>query len=893
MRIERVTAHAFGPLSEQRLDLAPGMTLVYGPNEAGKSSWHAALYAGLCGMRRAKGQPILVDREFRDDHKPWDDDRWDVEVLVTLTDGRRIEIRQDLAGRVDSRATDVSLGSDVSSEIMFEGSPDGSRWLGLDRRAFLATACINQAQLLAISDDPGLLQEHIQRAAATRGTDATAAAAVERLDAFRRAQVGEDRSNSTKPLRAAKVARDRVWGALVAAQRNHEEYLALAAESDAARERADREAADLRPLVAALALHRAAIARDRADRAAGLAVRFPDGAPPALADADDAAGRVASALDAWDDRPTTVVLDPPTSEELELELGRLPAMPTGDLDPAAEVLDAKAEYDRRLEARRLVGDRPEQVAAGATASPDAMTGEPAGPEASTGAAPRPTSETPAGPADRRWLALAVAALVVALVGVAALSQAVAVGVGLLALAVVLGVGAGLARRAGATSAGAVAHRGAAEAARLETDRREAELAAAERDRVAREAETRLAEWSRLGAERTAALEEARSDLTGRLAEHGTAVAADADLVAAFERYLADCRTRAALARDAARGPDLRSAIDARRDLERNAATVAERLGAIETQLRTAAADVGIVGGTETDPEMTAAALRAWQEHRGVERRAAETATLEWRELETLLGDRTLADLEADATSLAELARDRADGLDPDRVETARTTLGPDPDRRIAERQAATAESRAEADRLAGRLAQVERGLPSVAEAEELLAAADVEVVRVTGLDEILQTTMTLLREAERRIHRDLAPVLGGAIAAHLPSISGGRYVEAAVDPADLAVTVKAAADGRWRDARRLSHGTREQIYLLLRLAMTEQLVRDGEVAPLLCDEVTVQSDEGRATRLLDLLHEVSAERQVVVFTHDERALAWAEGALHGEPDRLIRLDEAA
>ena len=117
---------------------------------------------------------------------------------------------------------------------------------------------------------------------------------------------------------------------------------------------------------------------------------------------------------------------------------------------------------------------------------------------------------------------------------------------------------------------------------------------------------------------------------------------------------------------------------------------------------------------------------------------------------------------------------------------------------------------------------------------------------MTGLDTVLQTTLTLLREAERRIHRDLAPVLGAAIAAQLPAISGGRYVEAAVDPADLAVRVKSAGDGRWREARRLSQGTREQIYLLLRLAMTEQLVREGEVAPLLCDEVTVQSDQVRA-----------------------------------------------
>ncbi len=861
MRIERVTAHAFGPLSEQRLDLAPGMTLVYGPNEAGKSSWHAALYAGLCGMRRGKGQPILVDREFRDDHKPWDDDRWDVEVLVTLADGRRVEIRQDLAGRVDSRATDVSLGTDVSNEIMFEGSPDGSRWLGLDRRAFLATACINQAQLLAISDDPGLLQEHIQRAAATRGTDATAAAAVERLADFRRNQVGEDRANSTKPLHTARVARDRAWTALLAAQGRHDEYLALAAETDAARERAEREAADLRPLVAALALHRAGIARTRADRAAALAARFPGGAPPALADADDVAGRVASALDAWDGRPAPVALEGRTAEELELELGRLPAAPIGDLDPAGEILDAKAEYDRRLEARRLAGDRPGSTAAPAQPEP----------------APTATSETPATTAARGWMAVAVAAIVVGLIGVAALLALPIAGAGLLVLAIVLGIVAVRARPVRRPSAGPDA----------------AHAADVERGRAEREAETRLAEWTRLVAERTAALETAREALAAGLTRHGTAVEPDGDLEAAVERYLADCRTRAALAREASRAPALHSALDARRDLERNAATVTQRLVSIEAGLRTAAAEVGVDAGPGTDPESVATALRAWQERRGLERRTVETATLEWRELQTLLGDRTVGDLETDAAALDRLADERSDGLDPGSVATARTSLGPDPDRRIAALEATVAQSRAEADRLAGRLAQVERSLPGVAEAEELLAAADAEVVRVTGLDEVLQTTMALLREAERRIHRDLAPVLGGAIAAHLPSISGGRYVEAAVDPADLAVKVKAAVDGRWREARRLSHGTREQIYLLLRLAMTEHLVSDGEVAPLLCDEVTVQSDQGRATRLLELLHEVSAGRQVVVFTHDERALAWAEGALHGDPDRVIRLDGAA
>ena len=64
MRFERVVAHAFGRLVGEELELEPGMTVVYGPNEAGKSTWHDAFYIGLRGMRRGKGQPRREDREL-------------------------------------------------------------------------------------------------------------------------------------------------------------------------------------------------------------------------------------------------------------------------------------------------------------------------------------------------------------------------------------------------------------------------------------------------------------------------------------------------------------------------------------------------------------------------------------------------------------------------------------------------------------------------------------------------------------------------------------------------------------------------------------------------------------------------------------------------------------
>ena len=70
MRFERVRAISFGPLHDATLEFKPGFNLIYGPNEAGKSSWHAAIYAGLCGMRRGKGRLSRDDEEFGARHRP-------------------------------------------------------------------------------------------------------------------------------------------------------------------------------------------------------------------------------------------------------------------------------------------------------------------------------------------------------------------------------------------------------------------------------------------------------------------------------------------------------------------------------------------------------------------------------------------------------------------------------------------------------------------------------------------------------------------------------------------------------------------------------------------------------------------------------------------------------
>jgi DNA repair protein SbcC/Rad50 len=844
VRIERVTAHAFGPFSGESLDLAPGLTVVSGPNEAGKSSWHAAIRAGICGVRRGRGAGTKVEAAFEDRHRPWDGDgRWEVEVRLALDDGRTIEISQDLAGKVACRATDVVLGRDVSDEIL-DGTPDASRWLGLDRDAFAATICVGQAQIAAIAsrDTAASLQEHMQRAAATRGTDATAAEARERLDEFRRARVGVDRQGARGPLRAAKERAELARVVLADANARHESFLDASLSAEAAERAAAAQGARAATIEAALAGRAAAEQARRANRAIELTARHRT-EPAGIADRDTRADAVVGALDAWIGRPQPEPLSGTTAAELEAELSSIPAPPDGDLEVDASVLEARRALDRAEDALALLPPVP-----GAPAGPGADELRVAEHEPITGATRRGVG----------WIAAAALAALAAVVAFVAGQPLAAAAAGILA--------------AGLVAAAWVLRRASAGQDRVE------------RDLVAREA----AAWDA----RRADMEERRAQAATRLSDALRArgvEAGDGSLPAAMVAYEDACRQRAEQARRAGGRVALERELATRREAEAAAAETARSADRAERALRTVAAAVEL--DADGSPDELAAALGAWRRERSLDSKRADEARREWHELVTLLDGRPLDKMRAESEAAATRAATMASKVDA--VALADLASRDDLASLLEVEREELARAREDASTQRGALAEMQRDLPDVAEAEEAFAEASSELTRVVGLATVLTETTRLLRAAEERVHRDLAPILAAAITRWLPRVSGGAYVDASVDPADLSVRVKEAKSGRWRSALLLSEGTREQIYLLLRVAMAQQLATTGETAPLLLDEVTVQADAERKQQLLGVLHELSAERQIILFTHDDDVIGWAARSLAGERDSLVELRAAA
>ena len=926
MRVERVIAHAFGPFRDERLDLAPGLTVVAGPNEAGKSTWHAALRAAICGVPRRRGRATTSEQEFAELHRPWDGaDGWAVSARIALDDGRCIEIRQDLAEKVDSAAIELPIGRMVTASLLNEGSPDASRLLGLDRDAFAATVCVDQADLLGVTRAAGTLRERLERAVATRGSDATASEALDRLRRFRSEHVGTDRAGAVRPLRRAIEQRDEAARALDEARRAHAEYLRLAADADEAQAAHARALLELRQAEARIARQGADAARRTAERIRELAERHPV-EPPTAPARDLLADAVAAALAAWSARPAVPALDGPTAADLEAQIAGLPVVPAGDLAVDHGVRARHDAWQAAREAAALLGEPPGPAplpvpglgSAELTAlAADLDARAPVAPPGLAAAHEAAVAKRRAA-AGRSWMSGAVLAVtfvataigllagIVVLAALGAIAAAASLAAWLAARRAVASAAQDLERAdsAGApiaVAAAAAEARRSEAAARLATagipDDTPAGLRALAAETARAEAAQRArVEWEERAAVAAARVTAAEAALLEALAarrEEGSGEPA-MDPATAFRAYEEACAERAAMAAAASRRGSLEAALSIRRQAEAQASAAARARAEAAGQIRAAAERAACASDGES-PENAAAALEAWRRRRTADLEAASSARAEWEHLQALLGGRSVESVEADARRALEHA---------ERLETEVSSIAggtPEADGTGAAGQVPTTRERLQAledderrlrdtaRSLAGRAEERAAQLPGVAEAEEALERAESELERVRQLDRTLLATIELLERAEERAHRTVAPVLATAVRERVSEVTSGRYDDVGVDPATLDVTVREQATGLWRHAQRLSHGAREQVYLLLRAAMAQHLVTEPETAPLLLDEVTAQADERRKAAILGVLHAISRERQVVLFTHDRDVVDWARGHLDGDRDRLVEL----
>lgn len=132
------------------------------------------------------------------------------------------------------------------------------------------------------------------------------------------------------------------------------------------------------------------------------------------------------------------------------------------------------------------------------------------------------------------------------------------------------------------------------------------------------------------------------------------------------------------------------------------------------------------------------------------------------------------------------------------------------------------------------------------------------------LYEALSLAEKNMQEAVDDISRSFGPVLNERTAAIFSQLTGGKYEKVMVDK-EYSIQVKKST-GSYHDWRFLSNGTTDQAYLALRLAMTELITDGGERLPVMLDDVLLQYDEQRAGYAMEYLEKYAKDGQLIYFT---------------------------
>lgn len=172
------------------------------------------------------------------------------------------------------------------------------------------------------------------------------------------------------------------------------------------------------------------------------------------------------------------------------------------------------------------------------------------------------------------------------------------------------------------------------------------------------------------------------------------------------------------------------------------------------------------------------------------------------------------------------------------------------------------------------------------EAAEITAAVAEQAERYVAT----RAAAVLLRWATARHRKTRAAPLLKRASAIIADITRGSISELSLDEDDDGnpIIVGLRADQKRVLVEEMSEGTRDQLYLALRLASLEDRVQ-RQPLPFICDDLLINCDDDRASLILKALHEMSLHTQVLCFTHHEHLRDIVQAAVGADCVQIHRL----
>jgi uncharacterized protein YhaN len=784
VKILRLRVDGFGKLVDRTIEFDPEFNVVYGPNEAGKSTLSAALLASLFGFARG-------DKER---YRPWSGARYASALTYELADGRIFEVHRDFERDAKGIRVYDAAGADASGETSVGKSVNpGQAHLGIPLEVFVNASFAAQGDVAIDGARAERITHALARALDGGPKEDAALGALGRLDAALAQHVGKKKATVNAPLR-------HLYDEIAEAQARVEDMRAALRSLDDLRMRRDAEIARATQLESAL---RESERRGRALRVHTLRSRLDS-----LSEIRDDLAALQAERAQYDD------------------VEGYPAMYVSELDARFRewhTLEALARSHAEESARAhlppaLLAELEERSADGGALDDANVAALEAAAAAATLARDEATHAADRAQAARRSVQGGSE-----LFG-AAFASGGFVALGAIVLAIfhdwILAI-------AVATVACALF----------------------------------VFAWSRWRRRRKA------------LGTIGTMERA-ADLASGRER---DAAARVAAVLEPLGIPSVEEFAKRRaraRELHerrREAARLADRAQATRAELDAAAAAFDDLAGRLTvEPSGSRAGDLAAAKIREARKSARDGIDLRLSMLDVrrsdVLGDddefaleRELADLLAAGVEAAPPA-----GASPRAFEAERADL----ERRASESRATVAATAAE-------LRAAEAQIGDLAAADERLYALRAQAERLERFEAAVTLARRTIDERTKEAHQTFARRLADYASDTFAHVTAKRYLDLRVDPTTLEIRVRIPETGAIESVDLLSAGTREQAFLVVRLAMVRMFSEGLEKAPLMLDDPFAYWDEERIERSFPLLEASARGAQIVLFTTSRELTAAA------------------
>ena len=164
--------------------------------------------------------------------------------------------------------------------------------------------------------------------------------------------------------------------------------------------------------------------------------------------------------------------------------------------------------------------------------------------------------------------------------------------------------------------------------------------------------------------------------------------------------------------------------------------------------------------------------------------------------------------------------------------------------------------------------------------------------RVEQYTELVLARWVLRRAIERYRERNQGPVLRRAREL-FSRLTLGSFVDLLEDDDTAGEPVlrgiQGGGDRKIVPVEGMSEGTRDQLYLALRLASLEHYLDSHPPFPLIADALLANFDDSRSRATLEVLTELSRKTQVIFFTHHAHLIELAKDTVPGDVLRVHEL----